>query len=1288
MTTFAVVHETHDHSWASFYLNIFHIDMKRLFAIILCLISIASAIMADETKYSSDDITLRANQMACESQRNTILAYKQICEDLSRDTVYAKLLVDYSSSCYLIDDFETAIEALNDAAIIYKTVYGENHLNYAKAIYDLAGCYSKQGDCALAIQYGRVAVDKVRIVLGPEHPNYAMALNNLAGYYFDQRNYDEAVSFYTMAKNIFKNVLGEDHPIYSSSLQKLANCYYHLKQYEESIRLCSEALYIQEQILEDPDSVECLKNLAISYEKLGNIDDAVNYYQRAADSTKDIFGRQSSEYAESLNDLADYYSKIYDYEKAIQLGEEILEITKEHSGKECLDYTSYLNNLAVYYSHVGKFEEAIQLGKESIDIITKVSGIENSDYAITLSNLAYVYFKYGDFSQAIKLGRECEEITKIVYGKEHSLYIMALTRLAEYYSTIGNYDEAIRLGKEAVNLAKNALSIDQPAYALSLHMLSWCYSRAGNFDDAIRLGSEAVVIKGNDMKDTNYASFLNSLAFYYSELGDYNTAISLGKEAMDITKYYLGEENQEYAAALNSLALFYSNNGDYYEAIRLGRNALEIRKKVLGVEHSYTSTTLMNLSIFHCQIGDYEEAIRLGKEAMEMLKNNLGEESPDYATSSHNLASAYSSLGNFSEAIRLEKNALNIRQKVLGMEHPYTIGNLLDLALCYSDSKNYEKAVPLIQESLPLVHKNVLNTFSWLTANERLLYWNKYSNYLNYLIPTAIIHSEIPDATSILFDNTALFAKGLLLSTELEMSKLIQESGDDEALQMYSILRENRQILNMQYSKPIADRHIDCDSLERVSSAIERQLISRVKDFGDYTRNLSISWKDVQKKLNDSDAAIEFISFPENDSTTVYAALSLCKNDINPVLTLLTTDLELIKASGDDRTYLTSMVDSLIWRPLLPRLEGKTHVYFSASGLLHNIGIEYLPSMEGKDCHRLSSTRELVTHQHSSSINSATLFGYIDYNATYSSIDSKTDNSAKYSNSPLNINYAQSSEQTRTEVKGSIATNDGNDLLATSDSPSSLEYDIQLPEASKNRGGFDYRSMRYEVDSLPGSRVEVQTISALLDSLDVAYVPLMTNQASEESFKALSGQRKSLIHISTHGFYYDEDEAENKAEHMRMILMGENRPANIEDQSLLRCGLCFAGANQTFKGESQPADGQDDGILNALEIAQTDLRGLDLVVLSACQTALGDVSQGEGVFGLQRGFKKAGAQSILMSLWDVDDEVTQQLMTEFYRDWTSGMTKTSALKSAQSKIKAKYPDPRHWAAFILLDALD
>ena len=705
--------------------------------------------------------------------------------------------------------------------------------------------------------------------------------------------------------------------------------------------------------------------------------------------------------------------------------------------------------------------------------------------------------------------------------------------------------------------------------------------------------------------------------------------------------------------------------GEYEEAIQVLGEASIIYKTVYGLENHHHAAMLSALSACFCELGNYDEAIRLGTEALEIVKRTLGIEHPDYGSMLANIANYYHSVGNDDEAIRLGTEALEIVNRTLGIEHPYYGNTLGNLAGYYRTLGNYDEAVRQLNTYVQVVRKNVFSNFTGLTANERQMYWNQYKFVINEWMPRVVVNSGAPSSSSILYDNVALFAKGLLLSTELEMSKLIQESGDDEAEQMYSELRQNRQILNAQYSKPIAERYFNCDSLEKVSNELERKLGSRVQEFGDYTQNLRITWKKVQEKLDDSDIAIEFLSYPENDSTTAYVALTLCQNDTAPLLTPLFTSSLLKEVTGADSTYQNAAADSLIWGPLSSRLEGKSRIYFSAAGMLHRIGIEYLPSMEGKKCYRLSSTRELVTHKPSEGIKSATLFGGIDYDATYASIKSSAPSSTP--GDPSAILYAENTEF------GPIIYKQG------------------------GRGGLDeynsMRTMRYSVRPLPGSRKEIQAVSALLkeSSFNVQDCDTITrNQASEESFKELSGQRRSLIHISTHGFYYDTIDAKNKGEHLRMMLMGDDRPSRSEDKSLLRCGLCFAGANQFLREMKNPADGQDEGILNALEIAQTDLRGLDLVVLSACQTALGDVVNGEGVFGLQRGFKKAGTRSILMSLWKVDDDITQLLMTEFYRAWTSSpkMTKTAALKAAQEKVKEKYPNPHDWAGFILLDALD
>lgn len=212
-----------------------------------------------------------------------------------------------------------------------------------------------------------------------------------------------------------------------------------------------------------------------------------------------------------------------------------------------------------------------------------------------------------------------------------------------------------------------------------------------------------------------------------------------------------------------------------------------------------------------------------------------------------------------------------------------------------------------------------------------------------------------------------------------------------------------------------------------------------------------------------------------------------------------------------------------------------------------------------------------------------------------------------------------------------------------------------------------------ELKYLPGTRVEAQAVASEINRkghFGLHADLLLGKQGTEASFKNLDGKRKRIVHIATHGFY----------------VQGGQSDYDIQEQ----CGLYFAGADNKKAGEEIPQD-IEDGILSAKEISELDLKGLNLIALSACQTGEGEITA-DGVFGLQRGFKKAGAQSILMSLWDVDDEATCLLMTEFYRHWLGGESKHDALEKAKQEVRTHkekgWDDPRYWAAFILLDGLD
>jgi len=237
-----------------------------------------------------------------------------------------------------------------------------------------------------------------------------------------------------------------------------------------------------------------------------------------------------------------------------------------------------------------------------------------------------------------------------------------------------------------------------------------------------------------------------------------------------------------------------------------------------------------------------------------------------------------------------------------------------------------------------------------------------------------------------------------------------------------------------------------------------------------------------------------------------------------------------------------------------------------------------------------------------------------------------------------------------------------------------LDYDGNIDPTSQRLRG----AVQDEYPYLPGTKTEAESIARTIhenvgSSLHVE--TLLGRKGTETSFKSLNGQFKRIIHIATHGFYKEAGTSERQS---------LNTPLD-------NSGLLFAGANDRLQGQLPQADA-DDGILTAYEISQLDLRGLELTALSACETGQGHITV-DGVFGLQRGFKKAGAQSILMSLWKVDDEATCLLMTEFYKNWIGKkMTKHDALEKAKQTVRSYkdkgWDNPKYWAAFILLDALD
>lgn len=235
---------------------------------------------------------------------------------------------------------------------------------------------------------------------------------------------------------------------------------------------------------------------------------------------------------------------------------------------------------------------------------------------------------------------------------------------------------------------------------------------------------------------------------------------------------------------------------------------------------------------------------------------------------------------------------------------------------------------------------------------------------------------------------------------------------------------------------------------------------------------------------------------------------------------------------------------------------------------------------------------------------------------------------------------------------------------------------------SASRGLLEDSIRGHKWMQLGNTRQEVEYIKDLLEKKHITSTLLTGNCGNEESFRALSGQKYNIIHLATHGFFYPDEDAKKK-DYFKPVLMQDKQNISQADLSLWRSGLVLSGGNRAWKGDSIPEE-VEDGILKSQEIKDMDLRSADLVVLSACHTGQGEVTS-EGVFGLQRAFKMAGVQTIVMSLTEVDDQTTMVMMNKFYTNLLSGQSKHDAFYNAQRYIRSIKPDPIYWAGWIMLD---
>ena len=897
-----------------------------------------------------------------------------------------------------------------------------------------------------------------------------------------------------------------------------------------------------------------------------------------------------------------------------------------------------------------------------------------------LTDEAYKLYQQGKYAEAVPLIQQALAIRRRILGDDHPDTAISLNNLALLYSAQGRYGEAESLYKQALAIVRRVLGEDHPNTAISLSSLALLYQSQGRYGEAEPLHQQALAIVrrvlGEDHPDT--ATGLNNLADLYRAQGRYGEAETLYQQALAIRRRVLGEDHPNTATSLNNLALLYRTQGRYGEAEPLHQKALAIRRRVLGEDHPDTALSLNNLALLYYAQGRYGEAEPLYQKALAIVRRVLGEDHPHTALSLGSLALLYSAQGRYGEAEPLYQKALAIVRRVLGDDHPDTATSLNNLAGLYWFQGNLPQAVAHLNQGMEVQEVNLANILAMGSERRKQNYFATVSGITYGTLSLHLQDAPNNADAARLALTTLLRRKGRILDATSSGLQLLRQNLTDADQQLLDQLNATRTQIANQIFKGVgdqdpADYRQQVAQLKGKADQLETQLSQRSAEFRVESQPVTI--EAVQQQIPADAALVELVKYPPFNAKVTgteskwgsprYAAYVLQRQG-KPKWVDLGEAEPIDRAAAAFRRVLRDTIskppearalDELLMQPIRPLLGNAKHLLISPDSELNLIPFAALRDETGQflveryEISYLTSGRDL-----------------------------------------LKLQLDTPSRQAPVLVANADFDNPGNPLLPAdwqgqTVSVKSAARNAETGSTTDKRG--NQRSQAFQklkFGHLEGTKQEAAAIAPMLPKVTL----LTEDRATENAIKQVKGP--SILHIASHGFFLKNaplvaapDYGIGFSSRGRSLgVVSHDGAGGISPQAqvpaenpLLRSGLALAGFNVLKSG-------QDDGALTALEMSGIDLYGTELVVLSACETGLGEVANGEGVYGLRRALVLAGSRSQVISLWKVADKQTKDFMVAYYQKLKQGMGRSEALRQVQLEMlrDPNYRLPYFWAAFI------
>lgn len=964
------------------------------------------------------------------------------------------------------------------------------------------------------------------------------------------------------------------------------------------------------------------------------------------------------------NILGEIYRASGNYERAEKLFQRVLDLTEQQKGAEAAALAIPLNNLASLYYETGRYEQALPLFERAYNIFVKTRGAEQPETATALNNLALVYDANNDFARAEELMQRALAIREKTLGAEHPDVAVTLGNLGGLYDELGDTVRAEAAYRRALAITEKAKGPDHPDLATLLNNLALLCKHKGdivqaesNFNRALAIEEKALGPNHPALADT-----LDNLAQIFFDRGDYAHAENLFKRALTIREQALGAEHPDVAESLNNLALLYQTRGDYAQAEPLYERARAIFEQKFGPEHKLVATALDNLAGLYRAENRYDTAQALAERALAIRQKLFGPVSAETAVSYNNLGGIAFARGDYQKAIEMHQRGLQVYEKVFGPQHPQLAAFLDNLSSDYYGAGNTARAIEVEARAAEIAERQIALALSTGSEEQKRLFMATLAEENDYTLSLQALAALNDPRALRLALTTILRRKGRVLdamSDQIGALRRHLNPADRALLEQLSTTSAELAALVLKGpgQEPPAEYQARLEKLNAEVNDLQAQISARSAEFRVQAQPVTL--ERVAQALPPGAALVEFALYrpynvkgqtkAERFGAPHYVAYVLRANQppawvelgaAAPIeQTIRAWRVALANPRSTDVRQLARALDEQLMRPVRRLLGDTRQLFISPDEALNLIPFGALVDEQNRYLVEtyaltyLTSGRDLLRF----SVKAESRQGPVAV-ADPSFDASATNNAAGASGAPPA--HQQSARREHAS-------------------------DTAAEASSAGRRSFDFASARFT--RLPGTAEEGRALGRLMPDLTL----LTGAQATEAALKQLKGPR--ILHIATHGFFLPDQEQTRTPGGTRGLALG-SAPLPGENP-LLRSGLALAGANtrQSVNGE--------DGVLTALEAAGLDLWGTKLVVLSACETGLGDLQVGgggrvsDGVYGLRRALVLAGSETQVMSLWQVSDEATRDLMVAYYRRLQAGEGRTEALRQVQLEmIKSKRPE--------------